>query len=179
MYGDIEEFSCPRKFFSYESMVKANARRSGRLIGQRNLISAKLVTKAVKFIEDNLEKLNFTTEPTLVHNDLNQTNIIVNKDNNNRWNIEAILDFEWAFSGNPIKDLFGIIEDFSLNKKLEKLFLETYFDGKFGSLEEFNIEQKINIITSLLDTTAFGWIHFHPTNENLAFVKKTLEEILN
>lgn len=179
MYGEIEEINCPRRFFSYENMLKANVRKSGRLISQRELLPVKLVTEAIKFVEDNLENLTFTSKPTLVHNDLNQTNIIVEKNTECKWKINAILDFEWAFAGNPIKDLFGLLDDFNLNKKLREMFLTTYFEGKRANLDEFIVERKINTIASILDSTAYGWIHFHPTKENLSYAKKVLKETLN
>ncbi|HUU77974.1 MAG TPA: phosphotransferase [candidate division Zixibacteria bacterium] len=179
MFGQIEDYDCPRRFYSFESMLITDIRKYGRLVGVKDILPIKLITKAIEFVENNVSKIKFKTKPTLVHNDLNLSNVIVRKNNRNQWSIVAILDFEWSFAGNPLSDLFNIQEEILVEKKLQKIFFTEYFGNKHLKIEDFQIEKKINTIKSLLESLAIGWIHFHPTKENIEYVKDTLEKILD
>ncbi|NHJ06042.1 MAG: DUF1679 domain-containing protein [Candidatus Heimdallarchaeota archaeon] len=179
MFGHIEDYVCPRRFYSFESMLKSDIRRYGRIIGIKDILPIKLITKAIGFVEDNVSKIKYKTEPTLVHNDLNLSNIIVNRSNQKKWVIKAILDFEWSFAGNPLSDLFNIQDEILVEKKLQKIFFTEYFGDKQLKIDDFQIEKKINTIISLLESLAIGWIHFHPTKENIEYVRDTLEKLLD
>ncbi len=177
MFGDIEEFDCPRKFYTYVGMIKSNIRRDARKIGPKNLLPIKLVTQAVKFVEDNIEKINLDFKPTLIHNDLHFGNIIVDKEDN-KWIVKAFLDFEWAAAGNPIVDLLGAKEEFLLDDKLEKLFFEKYSKGKFDNIDDYKLEEKIITVVAEMLSVAVGWINFHPTEENLSYAQKRIEKMI-
>lgn len=177
MFGDIEEFDCPRKFYSYKGMIKSNIRRYARTIGPKKLLPIKLVTQTVKFIEDNIENMHLDFKPTLIHNDLHFGNIIIGKVAE-KWIVKAILDFEWAAAGNPIVDLIRVKEEFPLDKELEKLFFNKYSKSEFDNIDEYKLEERILTIINEMSSVASGWINFHPTEENLSYAKKRIEKMI-
>ncbi len=175
MFGDIEEYSSPRRFYSLNSLLKANTRRYARMLGTSKLLPIKLVSQAQNFIERNLDKTNFTSEPFLVHSDLNSSNIIVKKEDS--WNIKAILDFEWSYAADPLFDLFDIQAEWLLEAELLDIFLTNYSEKKIN-LDCYLLEKKIYHIISLLATATVGWVFFHPNEENITRVTTRISELL-
>ncbi|MBD3189189.1 MAG: phosphotransferase [Candidatus Heimdallarchaeota archaeon] len=175
LFGEIEEYDCPRRFFSYESFLKANLRRNIRILRNEKRLSSDLLTQSERFIEENLEQANFTTEPTLVHADINEANLIVQEQNKGEWSINGLLDFEWAYAGDPITDLFEI-EELIKEKTLQETFFKHYSQDQHFQLENYQIEKRIISITASLESAAIGWIRFHPTEENLEYVTKQLQK---
>ncbi|NPE08812.1 MAG: aminoglycoside phosphotransferase family protein [Asgard group archaeon] len=176
MFGDIEEYSCPRRFYSLTSMLKANSRRYAKMLGTSRLLPIKLVTQAQNFVEKNLDKTKFVTEPFLVHSDLHPKNVLVKKQDS--WKIKAILDFEWSYAADPIFDLFDIEKDWMLDSDLIRVFLENYSLDKKLDLDNYRLEEKIFKTISLLATITVGWVFFHPTEENITRVKDNISKIL-
>nr|NHJ86813.1 aminoglycoside phosphotransferase family protein [Asgard group archaeon] len=177
MFGEIEEYDCPRRYFSFTNFLKARVRKSILKLGKEKILPIKLITEVQKFIEMNLEQTNFGEKPILVHNDLNLTNILVSE--NGVLTIKAIIDFEWSFAGDPIVDLWELEEHLIKDEGLRKLFYEKYFDNKkANNIEEFSLEKRIYAAVSALETIAFGWVHFHPTEENINYVREILETTL-
>lgn len=177
MFGDLEEFDCPRKFYTYEGMIRSSIRRYARILGPKNLLPIKLITQAVKFVEDNINKIHLDFKPTLIHNDLHFGNIIIDKEAG-EWIVKSIFDFEWAAAGNPIVDIMGAKEEFPLDNELRKLFLERYSRNKFDNLDDYKLEERINTIIFEMSSVAIGWINFHPTEENLSYAKKRIEKMI-
>ncbi len=177
MFGDIEEFDCPRKFYSYKGLIKSNIRKYAKIIGPKKLLNIKLLNQVVKFVEDNNEKILLDFKPTLIHNDLHFGNIIV-KQEAEGWIVKAILDFEWATAGNPIEDLVSIKEQFPFDKELENLFFSKYSKNKFDNINEYKLEERIFTILKEISSIAVGWIKFHPTKENLRYAKKRIEKMI-
>ncbi|HUT82919.1 MAG TPA: aminoglycoside phosphotransferase family protein [Candidatus Bathyarchaeia archaeon] len=176
MFGEIEEYDCPRRFYSMKSMLKSNVRKSVLKLGKKELLPIKLLIEIQKFVEKNLEKANFSNEPKLVHNDLNPSNILISNDAN--FSLKAILDFEWSYAGDPIVDFWELENHIIKEEELRDLFFERYFDGKDFNTQEFSLEKTVHKAISALDTVAFGWVHFHPTEENINHIKRVLEEII-
>ena len=176
MFGDIEEYSCPRRFYSMKSLLKANTRRYARMLGASKLLPIKLVTLTQNFIENNLDKTKFLAEPYLVHSDLHPKNVIVIKQDT--WKINAILDFEWSYAADPIIDLFDIEKDWMLDSDLVKVFFDTYSLNKKLNLDDYRLEEKILKMISFLATTTVGWVFFHPTKANITRVEKGITKIL-
>lgn len=176
MFGDIEEYSCPRRFYSMVSLLKANTKRYTRMLGTSKLLPVKLVTQAQNFIENNLDKAKFVAEPHLVHSDLHPKNVLVIKQDT--WKINAILDFEWSYAADPLIDLFDIERDWKLDSELFSVFLKNYsLDNKLD-LDEYRLEEKIFKMVALLATTTVGWVFFHPTEENITRVENEITKIL-
>lgn len=176
MFGDIEEYSCPRRFYSLTSMLKANSRRYAGMLGTSKLLPIKLVTQAQNFVESNLDKTKFVADPFLVHSDLHPKNVIVTKQDT--WKINAILDFEWSYAADPIFDLFDIEKDWMLDSDLLKIFLNNYSLDKKLDLDDYRLEEKIFKMISLLATITVGWVFYHPTEENITRVKDNISKIL-
>jgi len=177
MFGSIEDFDCPRRFYSFESMIRSSVRRSTRKLGTTDMVPIELLTNSLKFIEDNLEKLDVEKSARLVHTDFNPTNIILDKNELNEWKIVAILDFEWSFAGNVIYDLFSTKEELFSEKKFQEIFFEEYF-GEKKDLSEFELLERIFQIESELSSLAYGWINFHPTKENINYAIGRIKEAL-
>lgn len=178
MFGQLEDYHLARNFYSFESLIKADVRKYARILGRQEILPVSLVTESVRFIENNLERFSFKTNPTLVHRDLQPTNFIVNKNNEDIYQIEAVLDFEWSYSGNPLYDLFDVEEWLSSEKRLIEKFFFGYFNGKKTNLDEFQLEREIYQIHSSLETIAIGWVKFHPTKINIKRVENNLKEII-
>ena len=175
MFGDIEEFDCPRRFYTFERLLKSNIRKYARIIGPRNQLPIELITKTVKFVEDNIDSIEFDTEPTLIHKDLHFGNFIIDREKSR---IKAVLDFEWAEASHPFIDLFNIKEDFSFDEEQLKLFYNHYFQDGREDLAEFALFEKITNIVGIMYSIAIGWINFHPTKENLEYSIKKIKELL-
>ena len=176
MFGDIEEYSCPRRFYSLTNMLKTNSRRYTGMLGTSKLLPVKLVSQAQNFIESNLDKAKFVANPYLVHSDLHPKNVIVIKQDT--WKINAILDFEWSYAADPLFDLFDIEKDWMLDSDLLKIFLNNYSLDKKLDLDDYRLEEKIFKMISLLATITVGWVFFHPTEENITRVKDNISKIL-
>ena len=84
-------------------------------------ISKKLIDKCFKSIKI-LEKQKY--EPVLTHHDLNPKNIIFSK------NSIKIIDWEYAGVNDKFFDLASLCIEFKLNKKEEKIVLNSYFKTK-------------------------------------------------
>ena len=176
MFGDIEEYNCPRRFYSMVSLLKANTKRYTRMLGTSKLLPVKLVTKAQNFIENNLDKAKFVAEPHLVHSDLYQQNVLVIKQDT--WKINAILDFEWSYAADPLIDLFDIEKDWMLESDLVKVFFDNYSLDKKINLDDYRLEEKILKMISFLATITVGWVFFHPTEANINRVENGIKKIL-
>ncbi|NHJ49684.1 MAG: phosphotransferase [Asgard group archaeon] len=177
MFGEIEQYDCPRQFYSMKSLLKADVRRCGRLLGINKLLPIKLVTKTQTYIEKLLDEASFCETPRLVHTDLYPANIIV-KDENNEIEILGILDFEWSYAGDPLFDLISIEHEWMEEDKIRKIFFEEYSQGDFSDLNQFKTEIQIYHALESMKTTALGWVYFHPTKENLTYIENRLEKLI-
>ncbi|MHA1433415.1 MAG: phosphotransferase family protein [Candidatus Heimdallarchaeota archaeon] len=177
MFGSIEEFDCPRRFYSFESMIQSSVRRSTRKLGTTDMAPIELLTSSLKFIEENLGKINVDKTPRLVHSDFNPTNIILTKNEKNVWIISAIIDFEWSFAGNALADILNLDDDFIPEKKYRELFFETYFNEK-KNLAEFSLLNRILQVEQELLSMAYGWINFHPTKNAIEYATGTIKKAI-
>lgn len=177
LFGDIEEYNCPRRFFSYKSFLKANLRRNIRILTNEKRLPVDLLMKSQRFLEEKLEQANFTNEPTLVHADISESNLIIQKQNEVEWTIKGLLDFEWAYAGDPIADLFDL-DELIKEKPLQETFFKEYSEDKTFQLGDYQLEKKIISVAASLESAAIGWIRFHPTKENLEWIIKRLQKDL-
>lgn len=177
MFGSIEEFDCPRRFYSFESMIRSSVRRSTRKLGTSDMVPIELLTGSLKFVEDNLQNLEVDKTAKLIHSDFNPTNFILEQDEEKEWKIVAVIDFEWSFAGNVIFDLFSIKEELFPEENYQEIFFEEYF-GEKKDLSEYELLERIFQIESELSALAYGWINFHPTKENIDYAIKRIREAL-
>jgi len=176
MFGELEEYDCPRRFFSFQSYLKANLRRDILLLGKQQFFPVKLLTTVQLFFEKNLKKARFSETPRLVHSDLNLQNIIISREEKTK--VKALLDFEWAYAGDPLFDLFSIVDEWLHDKVLKGVFFEAYSPSEDFSLDEYALEYRLYRIFSLIESTAIGWVHFHPTKEKLSHIEEKLSELI-
>ncbi|NHJ84090.1 MAG: aminoglycoside phosphotransferase family protein [Asgard group archaeon] len=177
MFGEIEDYDCPRKFYSVKSMIKANIRKDAKLVTLMRIFPSDLIYSVQKFIEENLENCNFSNKPVLVHNDFNPSNIIL--DEKEKWQIKAILDFEWAKADDAILEIMTIMKEFKLESENLRLFLTTYYsDDAIPDFANYNLEWEVYQLAELLNTVAVGWVYFHQTQENLVFIEKEIKRII-
>ncbi len=120
----------------------------------RNRIEEKLVKQLIKFVEREGDLLaEWNTEACLTHCDFGGSNILVRHTKTRDWEVVAILDWEFAFSGAPYFD-FGNL----LRRPLGELngFAEGVATGycEFGG----TLPQQWRKISKLGDLTA--WVEF-------------------
>jgi len=78
-------------------------------IGGRRL-GADLMSGLYSFIRRDGHLLEaWGGKPCLVHSDFNGSNILVRDDEHGNWQVSAVLDWEFAFSGNPAFDLGNLL----------------------------------------------------------------------
>lgn len=84
--------------------------------------------KSKKLINDSFKSIKilkkYKYETVLTHHDLNPKNIIFNKKN------FKIIDWEYAGVNDRFFDLASVCIEFKLNKKEEKILLNSYFKTK-------------------------------------------------
>lgn len=166
-YGEIEDCDSVTKHTDYNESVFAYLYKCTKKIRELNKIPEELIIQVEKYIEDNIDKIGFKPESVLVHNDIHGANTIVTKDNNGKYQIAAIVDWEWAASDNPIIDLFYFRDMVLEDKDLEEAFFNEYFHSERLSLDEFTMDYKIYNLFMALDDIAFGDTFFNPTEENI------------
>lgn len=83
---------------------------------------------------------------SLLHNDLNQENIIITNKNINY----GIIDFEWAIIGDPLKDLSKLM--FFLNRNpILKTHLFNRYKLKFNDINHFDLRLNLYWIYDMLN----------------------------
>ncbi|MGC9781596.1 MAG: DUF1679 domain-containing protein [Candidatus Heimdallarchaeota archaeon] len=135
-----------------------------------------LVKKAQKFIQNNIDNIVYKPKPTLVHNDIHQVNLIVKKNEQGMYKIQALVDWEWACSTNPLDDIFCIKDMVLEDKELEKAFFLEYFQGERDNVDDFVLERKISNIGLALDSATYIWPNHPPTDEEINQVKRSIQE---
>ena len=82
------------------------------------------------YIQKSLSEIHFGDSVSLVHNDLNAGNILVQKDLK-----IFVIDYEWWIFGDPLKDLSKMIWYFRQFPDFGKIFRATYIN-EFGEFDE-------------------------------------------
>jgi aminoglycoside phosphotransferase (APT) family kinase protein len=174
MFGEIEEYSHPRCFYSMNSYLKSTLSKNIGLLRRTNKMPIALLTKAQIFVEQHLEKIAYQGKPKLVHNDINKTNFIINKTKTDEIQIKAILDFEWSYAGDPVIDILETFTEILESESLFRCLTKEYY-GEEKKLDDFSLYNRIYTILNTINSLAVGWIHFHPTKENLLHAKNLIE----
>lgn len=116
-----------------------------------------LAEKAEEYIEENGELFpeNFTATP--VHTDFTPDNIIYQEEN-----VAAVLDFDYLYSGLPVRDLVKSANGFWMHDpgadwNVRKKFYEAYSEVRelpenFGELEAFfRVETLVRLIAGMIE----------------------------
>lgn len=176
-FGEIEDIEEVSRHSSYKESTLNWIQELKDSINKKKSLPMDLLEKAQKFIQNNIDKVTYKPVPTLVHNDIHQANVVVKKNDQGNYKIQAIVDWEWACSANLLDDLFWIKDTVLTDKELESTFFLEYFQGERDNLDDFVIDRKISNICLGLDTAASIWdTHHPPTDEEVEEVKRSLEE---
>jgi aminoglycoside phosphotransferase (APT) family kinase protein len=176
-FGMLEEiFEGKQGEKSYEKNITDGIENYIKALTTNELISKELLEKVKDFVAKNVKKMKYKPKPTLIHNDLHLANIIVNKNKQGKYDIKAIVDWEWAEADNSLFDLFYTRDTCLNNKELAEIFFLEYFQGKRKSLNDFDIDYKIYNIISALDTAVYIWPQFPPTKQQIKETMETLYE---
>ena len=128
----------------------------------QKLHSISIDTEPIKLETDTCTIEHYQKEYVLCHNDLNPQNIFfpvgwaflpTNNNTNKVGSTKAyitinthptLIDFEYAGVNDRYFDIASVCVEFGLNEKMQKVFLEAYFEGKynFEKLEAYKIIYK-------------------------------------
>ena len=142
-----------------------NLKDIARLLSYKH-VSPEFISKFMYYIVKNLEIIDYSDKPTLVHGDLMPGHIFVEKKDGN-YEITGIIDFEFAMSYSPEWDFIklhrkGFFDDSELKNALAI--------GYGKPLKEKTIE-----VHRLLRDLAFAWVVLEAGNKDLS--NKTLKQI--
>jgi thiamine kinase-like enzyme len=151
----------------------------GESISEQKSLPKELVERAQKFVHDHIDEITYTPKPTLVHNDIHQANLIVEKNDQGIYTIQALVDWEWACSTIALDDVFYIKDTVLEDKELERTFFLEYFQGERDNVDDFVLEYRIYRIGLALDTAAEVWVTHPPTDAEIKEVRTSLEENMN
>ena len=111
-----------------------------------NIFEKNYINDFTKIIYDNKDLFNGNIKPSLVHNDLWEPNIIINKNEKNIWEISAIIDSDRVFYGH---NEFEYVL-WNMNKSFKK--------GYQNSLDESLQGKKRKICYQLITATSNAFI---------------------
>ena len=175
-FGEIEDIENVSRDSSYKESVLNWIQELKDTIAEQKSLPMELVEKAQKFVQNNIDKVTYKPKPTLVHNDIHQANIVVKKDEQGSYKIQAIVDWEWDCSGNLLDDLFWINDMVLGTEELKSAFFLEYFQSERDNIDDFVLDRKISNIGLGLDSAAYIWPNHPPTEEEAEEVKRSIEE---
>lgn len=175
-FGEIEDIDSITKYPTFIEAILEWIQELKEKISEQKSLPMDLVEKAQKFVQKNIDNIKYKPKPTLVHNDIHQANIIVKKNEQGIYKIQAIVDWEWACSTCALDDIFWIKDMVLTDKELEKTFFLEYFQGERDNIDDFVLDRKIFDIGIALDSAAYIWPNHPPTDEEVEEVKRSIEE---
>jgi len=175
-YGEIEDIESVTKYPTFKEAILEWIQELKEKISEQKSLPMGLVEKAQKFVQKNIDNITYKPKPTLVHNDIHQANIIVKKNDQGVYKIQALVDWEWACSTCALDDIFWIKDMILTEKDLEKAFFLEYFQGERDNIDDFFLDRKIFNIGIALDSAAYIWPNHPPTEEEVEEVKRSIEE---
>jgi aminoglycoside phosphotransferase (APT) family kinase protein len=115
-------------------------------------------------------------ERSLVHGDFNSPNILV-KQVNGRWEVSAILDWEFAFSGSPLCDVGNFLRYERIGRPVLEPFFSRSFEENGGWLPEgWKRLARIIDLASLCEFLTREMLPADVVIEVLALVQATIED---
>jgi len=177
-FGEIEDCNNVSRETNYEEKMRNNIEEYIETLIERKIFSQELLQKTKSYFINEFSKINSQVKSTLIHNDIHQANMIVKKDQDGKYQIQAILDWEWAAADNPKEDLIYIQNGMLQDQDLREAFFTEYYQGKRNSIEDYEIYNKIFRILWTLDDVICGWTFQNPTTENLERAQNVLEELI-
>lgn len=175
-FGELENIENVSKHSTYKESILDWIQELLEKISEQKPIPIELAERAQKYIQNNIDKITYKPKPTLVHNDIHQANLIVKKNKQGVFKIQALVDWEWACSTSALDDVFWIKDMVLEDKELEKAFFLEYFQGNRDNIDDFVLERKIFDIGIALDTAAYIWPNHSPTDDEVNKVKRSIED---
>lgn len=122
---------------------------------QNSIVSSELGSKGVKHIAEVTDQYTSyfpdNSEHTLVHADYDPANILVNKQNG-KWEVTAILDWEFAFSGSYLCDVANMLRySHQLPDAYEQAFVQGLQDAGITLPDNWCTTIHLLNLLSLLD----------------------------
>jgi aminoglycoside phosphotransferase (APT) family kinase protein len=162
-FGAIEnnritnQYSKWQEFFSVklENLIYRNYLR-------KVVLPREFTKKCETYCRDRLDLLNDYIKPALVHSDLSAGNILVNEDNEKKFSIGGIMDWEFAFSGDKDLDLtyadiylfsYGF-DNYAKGAKVREAFFQGYKKNNMIS-DTFNLKEDLYYIFLSLQQIIF------------------------
>jgi aminoglycoside phosphotransferase (APT) family kinase protein len=119
---------------------------------------------------------DITNVSQLVHSDFGNRNILVNEVNG-KWQVAAVLDWEFAFSGSSLLDVGNFLRYDSASQPLREPFFSRSFVEHGGELPE-NWRQAVRVIdlTALVECLSHDYLPDDVVSEIIQLIKQTLIE---
>ena len=177
-FGEIEDIESAERYYDYKDKILKQLEEYVKIILERKVLPEELVVKVQKYILANIDEMYVPAKACLLHNDIHQGNLIVKKDAQGIYKIQALLDWEWACADNPIEDIIYIEENVLQDPEVKQAFYSEYYQGEHKNLDAFAVDIKLFNILWKLDDIVCGWTFHNPTSENLTNAKIDLENLL-
>jgi aminoglycoside phosphotransferase (APT) family kinase protein len=119
---------------------------------------------------------DITNVSQLVHSDYGNRNILVNEVNA-KWQVAAVLDWEFAFSGSPLLDVGNFLRYDSVRQPLREPYFSRSFVEHGGELPE-NWRQVVRVIdlTALVECLSHDYLPDDVVSEILTLINSTLDD---
>ncbi len=120
----------------------------------RGQLGSSLIAQIERLFQTHRELITNDIEHNLVHGDFDPANILVDK-LNNEWQISAILDWEFAFSGNTLWDIANMLRyAHEMPASFETSFLQGLTSCGFILPEDWRTRIALLNVSALLDCLA-------------------------
>ncbi len=149
---------------------------SNRISAQRRL-GANLTRRSHEFISAWAPLLpDITNVSQLVHSDFGNRNLLVNE-LDGKWNVVAVLDWEFTFSGSPLLDIGNFLRYDSTSEPLREPYFSRSFVEHGGELPE-NWRQIVRVmdLTALVECLSHDYLPDDVTEEIIQLIQATLDE---
>ena len=119
---------------------------------------------------------DITKTSQLVHSDFGNRNILVNEVNG-KWQVVAVLDWEFAFSGSPLLDVGNFLRYDSTREPLREPYFSRSFVEHGGELPD-NWRQAVRVIdlTALVECLSHDYLPDDVVSEIIGLIDSTLHE---
>jgi aminoglycoside phosphotransferase (APT) family kinase protein len=119
---------------------------------------------------------NITNVSQLVHSDFGNRNILV-KEVDGKWQVAAVLDWEFAFSGSSLLDVGNFLRYDSTREPLREPYFSRSFLEHGGELPE-NWRQVVRVIdlTALVECLSHDYLPDDVVSEILTLINSTLDD---
>lgn len=127
--------------FNWNTYLNNNFNKFIETIKKEKSLEEELIIKIIEYWNEKKYILKKMRKLTLIHNDLNQENILLELIGNKKIRCKVI-DFEWCMLGDPVKDLSKLIWTFNKYPVFRENFF-LFYTKKFKNLK--NLKQKLEI----------------------------------